>query len=407
MPSPAPVVSALQPTLAPAPMVPAPEPAPAPASVVPAPAPSPAPPHVVPAPAPAPKPTGPVVPAVFIFGDSTVDVGTNNYLNKSGAKADMPYNGIDYPGSVSTGRFSNGYNTADCLVMYMGYPESPPAFLHILNQHGTYLRSIQNFSGVNFASGGSGLLHDTGNHLYTEVIPMRDQVQQFKTVHSNLSEAMGGSPDNIISKSFFLISVGSNDIFEYFALNKTQTLEEFIATLIDNYRTHLKSLLDLGARKFGIISVPAIGCCPHQRTFNESGGCREALNPFALVFFEELQVLLLNLTSEYPAMAYSLGDTYKMTNALLHISDPQHQLQLLEAYGLKEIEEACCGNGTLYAESPCRSNSRLCKNRQSYFFWDQYHPTEAASRVLAYILYEGTRDFVVPMNFGQLAEQDQ
>lgn len=49
---------------------------------------------------------------IFIFGDSTVDVGTNDYIT-SWAKANFRYNGIDFPHSIPTGRFSNGYNNAD------------------------------------------------------------------------------------------------------------------------------------------------------------------------------------------------------------------------------------------------------------------------------------------------------
>ena len=57
----------------------------------------------------------PVVPAIFVFGDSTADVGTNNYIPECGAKADMLFNGIDYPDAKPTGRFSNGYNTIDFI----------------------------------------------------------------------------------------------------------------------------------------------------------------------------------------------------------------------------------------------------------------------------------------------------
>ena len=57
--------------------------------------------------------TEPPVPAVYIFGDSTFDVGTNNFLNDTKSKADKRFNGIDYPYAKPTGRFSNGYNTAD------------------------------------------------------------------------------------------------------------------------------------------------------------------------------------------------------------------------------------------------------------------------------------------------------
>lgn len=56
-----------------------------------------------------------MVPAVFVFGDSLVDVGNNNHLKISIAKANFPHNGVDFPGKKATGRFSNGKNAADFL----------------------------------------------------------------------------------------------------------------------------------------------------------------------------------------------------------------------------------------------------------------------------------------------------
>ena len=55
------------------------------------------------------------VPAMYVFGDSTLDVGNNNYLEgEQVPRANKPYYGIDLPGSGKpTGRFSNGYNVAD------------------------------------------------------------------------------------------------------------------------------------------------------------------------------------------------------------------------------------------------------------------------------------------------------
>lgn len=52
-----------------------------------------------------------LVPALYVFGDSTVDVGNNQYLPGNSAPQ-LPY-GIDFPHSRPTGRFSNGYNVAD------------------------------------------------------------------------------------------------------------------------------------------------------------------------------------------------------------------------------------------------------------------------------------------------------
>lgn len=63
----------------------------------------------------APRLCGAAVPALFIFGDSTADVGTNGFLVNSQARADFPHNGIDFPNSRATGRFSNGFNSADYI----------------------------------------------------------------------------------------------------------------------------------------------------------------------------------------------------------------------------------------------------------------------------------------------------
>lgn len=52
--------------------------------------------------------------AFFVFGDSLVDNGNNNYLATT-ARADSPPYGIDYPTHRPTGRFSNGFNIADLI----------------------------------------------------------------------------------------------------------------------------------------------------------------------------------------------------------------------------------------------------------------------------------------------------
>lgn len=55
--------------------------------------------------------------AFFVFGDSLVDNGNNNYLVTS-ARADSPPYGIDYPTHRPTGRFSNGLNIPDIISNY-------------------------------------------------------------------------------------------------------------------------------------------------------------------------------------------------------------------------------------------------------------------------------------------------
>uniref|UniRef100_A0A803MDV6 Uncharacterized protein n=1 Tax=Chenopodium quinoa TaxID=63459 RepID=A0A803MDV6_CHEQI len=56
----------------------------------------------------------PKVPCYFIFGDSLSDVGNNNNL-KTMAKANYPPYGVDFPGGVPTGRFTNNRTIEDYI----------------------------------------------------------------------------------------------------------------------------------------------------------------------------------------------------------------------------------------------------------------------------------------------------
>lgn len=80
------------------------------------------------------------------------------------------------------------------------------------------------------------------------VISLEEQIQQFSTVRSNITNMTGSeaATDSIISKAFFLISIGSNDIFEHL-LNLTtppMSTPEFNVTLLSTYENHLKVNFD-------------------------------------------------------------------------------------------------------------------------------------------------------------------
>ena len=59
-------------------------------------------------------PSSETVPAVFVFGDSIVDPGNNNYV-KTIIKCDFPPYGRDFVGGRPTGRFSNGRVPSDII----------------------------------------------------------------------------------------------------------------------------------------------------------------------------------------------------------------------------------------------------------------------------------------------------
>lgn len=51
--------------------------------------------------------------------------------------------------------------------------------------------------------------------------------------------------------------------------------------------------------------------------------------------------------------------------------------------GFDDIDRGCCGTGLVELGPLCNQfTSLLCSNVSSYMFWDSYHPTERAYRIL-------------------------
>ncbi|RLN35066.1 GDSL esterase/lipase [Panicum miliaceum] len=96
-------------------------------------------------------------PAIFVFGDSTLDVGNNNYLPGPGVpRVDMPFVlRHRLPGRRCHRRFSNGYNLADYLAKSMGFPCSPPPYLSLAPSTGRLVQAVVG-GGVSYASGSGG-----------------------------------------------------------------------------------------------------------------------------------------------------------------------------------------------------------------------------------------------------------
>ncbi|XP_010935212.1 GDSL esterase/lipase At5g55050 [Elaeis guineensis] len=336
----------------------------------------------------------PKVPAIYVFGDSTADVGNNNYLPGNNAKANFPHYGIDFPHSRPTGRFSNGYNGIDFLAGHMGFRRSPPPYLSLTNK--TSRGILKGLRGVNFASGGSGILDSTGT-----TITMTQQIKYFATLKSRIAERLNLERSNdVLSKSIFLISDGGNDVFAFFqqnnAPNSTQK-QQFYNTLIYNYKNHIKALYELGARKFAIIDVAPVGCCPYSRSLHPLGACIDVLNDLAVGVNGAVKVMFSNLSSTLKGLKYSLGSSYAVVSKM--IADP-------EAAGFKEVKSACCGGGKLNAQSGCSPNSSYCETRKEYLFWDSIHPTHGASKKAGQAIYGGSLLFASPINFKQLVEDD-
>ncbi|GJM86404.1 hypothetical protein PR202_ga02258 [Eleusine coracana subsp. coracana] len=354
-------------------------------------------------------------------------------------RANFPHNGVDFPTSRPTGRFSNGYNGIDFLVFHksirpernqltlrlaspphlaaqpavadtedfvltlfqlaclsalnMGFKRSPPAFLAVANK--TNKQILSGFIGVNFASAGSGILDTTGS----SIIPLSKQVEQFTTVQGNISARIGkGAADTVLSRSLFVVSTGGNDLFAFFSRNSTPTAAEgkrFVANLVALFQNHVKVLYVVGARKVAVIDVPPIGCCPYPRSMHPLGACIDVLNELARGFNKGVKDAMRGLGASMPGLKYSVGSSHAVVQSIM-----KHPQKL----GFKEVTTACCGSGKFNGASGCTPNATLCDNRHEYLFWDLLHPTHATSKLAAAAIYNGSLHFAAPINFRQLAE---
>ncbi|KAF8009144.1 hypothetical protein BT93_J0205 [Corymbia citriodora subsp. variegata] len=338
---------------------------------------------------------GQMVPAAFVLGDSLVDVGNNNYLPISLAKADFPHNGMDFPTKKPTGRFCNGKNTADFLAEKLGLPTSPP-YLALVSNSSKSNSSSSFLTGVSFASGGAGIFDGT-TEKYKQSVPFSKQVEYYLAVHESLVQHMGSSgAKKHVAKSLFIVVIGSNDIFSYSGssdLRKQHTPQQYVDLMASSLKDHLKRLHGYDARKFVFVGLPPIGCCPSQRSQNKSA-CNEDTNTWSRMYNTALLAMLKGLKSELNDISYSYLDAYAVVQTL--VQNPS-------AYGFTEVKAACCGLGNLNAKVGCLPISQYCPNRRDHVFWDLYHPTEAAARLFIDKAFHGSPQYAYPMDVQQLA----
>nr|CAD1844161.1 unnamed protein product [Ananas comosus var. bracteatus] len=138
--------------------------------------------------------------AFFIFGDSLVDNGNNNYLATT-ARADAPPYGIDYPTHRPTGRFSNGLNIPDIISEYLGAESTLPYL-------SPELQGEKLLVGANFASAGIGILNDTGIQ-FVNIIRISRQLLYFEEYQERVSALLGeDQAKKLVNQALVLITLG-------------------------------------------------------------------------------------------------------------------------------------------------------------------------------------------------------
>ncbi|KAH1088343.1 hypothetical protein AAZX31_07G221200 [Glycine max] len=333
------------------------------------------------------------LPATFVFGDSLVDVGNNNYL-VSLSKANYLPNGIDF--GRPTGRFTNGRTIVDIVGQELGTGFTPP-YLAPSTIGPVVLK------GVNYASGGGGILNFTGK-VFGGRLNFDAQIDNFANTRQDIISHIGAPAAlNLLKRALLTVTIGSNDFINNylapaltFSERKSASPEIFVTTMISKLRVQLTRLFNLGARKFVVANVGPIGCIPSQRDANPGAGdsCVAFPNQLAQLFNSQLKGIIIDLNSNLEGAVFVYADVYQILEDIL-----QNYLAL----GFDNAVSACCHvAGRFGGLIPCGPTSRLCWDRSKYVFWDPYHPSDAANVIIAKRLLDGGSNYIWPKNIRQL-----
>ncbi|CAK7326588.1 unnamed protein product [Dovyalis caffra] len=334
--------------------------------------------------------------AFFVFGDSLVDSGNNNYLATT-ARADAPPYGIDYPTRRPTGRFSNGLNIPDLISEQIG-SESPLPYLS------PELKGQRLLVGANFASAGIGILNDTGIQ-FINIIRMSRQLQYFKEYQQRVSALIGAQQaKRLVNRALVLITVGGNDFVNNYYLvpnsarSRQYDLPDYVKYLISEYRKLLMRLYHLGGRRVLVTGTGPLGCVPAELAMRSTnGGCSAELQRAAALYNPQLESMILDVNRKIGRDVFIAADTHQMHNDFF--SSPQ-------SFGFTTSKIACCGQGPYNGLGLCTALSNLCPDRNLYAFWDAFHPSEKANRIITQQILTGSTDYMKPMNLSTILALD-
>ncbi|CAI9267624.1 unnamed protein product [Lactuca saligna] len=334
--------------------------------------------------------------ALFVFGDSLYDPGNNNYINTT---PEFQANFFPYGESYfdpPSGRFSDGRLIPDFVAELAKLPLIP-AYLDPRNKEFVY--------GANFASGGAGALVES--HVGF-VVDLKTQLQYFRDLEKQFRQNLGDSEaEQLLSDAVYLFSCGGNDYLSPVGNNESilypYTHEEYVGMVIGNLTDAFKGIHERGGRKFGIVTVPPIGCWPSVRAGRPDNTCSEEIDIIVNLHNQELSQKLQELENQLEGFMYA---KYDLNTAV------RKRMKNPSKYGFKVGDTACCGSGPFGGIYTCGGKRgvkefKLCKNASDYFFFDSNHPNEVASRQFANMFWNGDSSVTSPYNLKALFKGKQ
>ncbi|XVE92219.1 hypothetical protein REPUB_Repub01dG0078200 [Reevesia pubescens] len=330
------------------------------------------------------------VPAIFIFGDSIFDAGNNHYNKNCSAQADFPPYGSTFF-HHPTGRFTNGRTVADFISQFIGIEMQKPyleAQIAVMNGS----RKDYPSNGINFASAGSGVLQATNKDW--GVISIQDQLRQFQTLLEQ-----NGINKSVVEKSLFFLESGSNDIYNYFLPFDPPTLDPdaYVKAMIKELANLIAQIYQLGARRIAVFSLGPVGCVPARALLPAAptNRCYGKMNAMVKKYNKGLESLVFDIPIQHPSAIGVYGAVYDAVQSFRAIPT---------RYGFADVSSACCGDGPLRGQLQCgREGYKICPNPDEFLFWDYFHPTEHAYKLISKALWGGNKSGIRPINLKNLA----
>ncbi|CAH1431373.1 unnamed protein product [Lactuca virosa] len=301
------------------------------------------------------------VKSVFVFGDSLFDPGNNPFVKNCTAQANFPPYGSNFFGQP-TGRFTNGRTVADFIAQFLGIELQKP-FQEVYQEFTNGSRKDFPANGINFASGGSGVLPYTNKNV--GVTPIQVQLQQLQTLID----------ENRLHKTLI-----SNSLF-----------------FLESVSHFLDKIYEVGARRIAIFSVGPMGCIPAKVLLPDAhiDQCLDKINNVVKDYNKGLEDMVNDIPRKYRDAISVYGLVYNITQDIR--ANPG-------SYGFVNVYKACCGGGPLNGILQCGTDGYdKCSNPYDFFFWDYFHPSEHTYKLMSESLWNGGNNQIRPMNLKSLA----
>ncbi|KAG5224140.1 GDSL esterase/lipase LTL [Salix suchowensis] len=190
------------------------------------------------------------------------------------------------------------------------------------------------------------------------------------------------SPDDPRGNDF----VNNYYLVPFSARSRQFALPDYVVYLISEYRKILMRVYELGARRVLVTGTGPLGCVPAERAMrSRNGECAAELQTAAGLFNPQLVQMLLELNRGIGSDVFIAANAYDLN--MDFVTNPR-------AYGFVTSQVACCGQG------------RFNGIGYIFAFWDPFHPTERANRIIVSTIVTGSTKFMNPMNLSTIMALD-